>query len=95
MIKRSLLRIISLPFAAPNAFIMSSRSNSTGVRDILFVSQEQHRSIVDAIKNRQGTRAESIAIEHSRSAWKYLELAMHDEEQMIQWPGLRLMASPG
>jgi DNA-binding FadR family transcriptional regulator len=26
------------------------------------VSQEQHRSIVDAIKNRQGTRAESIAI---------------------------------
>jgi GntR family transcriptional regulator, vanillate catabolism transcriptional regulator len=95
MIKRSLQRIISLPFAAPNAFIMSSRSNSTGVRDILFVSQEQHRSIVDAIKNRQGTRAESIAIEHSRSAWKYLELAMHDEEQMIQWPGLRLLASPG
>ena len=41
-----------------------------------------------------GTQAEAIAIEHWRSAWKYMEFAMRDEEQAIQWPGLKLMASP-
>jgi GntR family transcriptional regulator of vanillate catabolism len=91
MIKRSLERIMSLPFAAPNAFISSSRSNSPHVRGILYVSQEQHRSIVDAIRNRQGTRAESLAIEHSRSAWKYLELALRDDETVAEWPSLALL----
>jgi DNA-binding FadR family transcriptional regulator len=28
------------------------------------VAQEQHRSIVDAIRNREGKRAEALAYEH-------------------------------
>jgi len=88
MIKRSLQRIISLPFAAPNAFIMSSRSNSTGVRDILFVSQEQHRSIVDAIKNRQGT-ARNRSRSNTRARPGISGARDARRGTMIQWPGLR------
>jgi GntR family transcriptional regulator of vanillate catabolism len=76
MLKRSIERVLTLPFAAPNAFVRSSQTDFPGIKNILLFSNEQHRCIVDAIRNREGTRAQSIAIEHSRSAWKYLKLAL-------------------
>jgi hypothetical protein len=39
-------------------------------------AQEQHRSIVDAIRNREGKRAEALGCEHSRSAWQYLRIVL-------------------
>lgn len=91
MIRKSLDRITALPFAAPNAFVRVSHPHERGVIDILRVSQEQHRSIVDAIENREGTRAESLALEHSRSAWKYLRLVFDTEGELDKVPGMNLV----
>lgn len=91
MVKRSLERVLSLPFAAPNAFVKSSRSGLPGAAAIMAVAQEQHRSIVEAIRNREGKRAEALAIEHSRCAWKYLRLALDGHEPLDQFPGLSLI----
>lgn len=91
MLKRSLERLVVLPFAAPNAFVSVSRSNPDAVRQILMISQEQHRSIVEAIERREGTRAEALAIEHSRSAWKYLRQIFEHEAEVLAVPGMRLV----
>lgn len=91
MVKRSLEKLAVLPFAAPNAFVSVSQSDTAAVRAVLVVSQEQHRCIVEAIERREGTRAESLAIEHSRSAWKYLRLMLHRGEAGLQLPGISLI----
>ncbi len=91
MLKRSLERLLVLPFAAPNAFVSAAKGDKAAVRDILKISQEQHRSIVDAIANREGARAEYLAKEHSRSAWKYLRLVFEFGAEKAS-PALRLIA---
>jgi GntR family transcriptional regulator of vanillate catabolism len=93
MLKRSLERLVVLPFAAPNAFVSVTQSDSAAVRSVLVVSQEQHRSIVDAIERREGTRAESITIEHSRSAWKYLRLILSTDTDALRLAGLNLVVA--
>ena len=37
-------------------------------RDILIIAHRHHDGLIDAIENRQSTRAESIAREHARIA---------------------------
>jgi len=91
MIRRSLGRLTALPFAAPNAFVSVSNADSPAVRTILVVSQDQHRSIVDAIERREGTRAEALAIEHARSAWKYLHRVFEAEGGLSHLPGMHLV----
>lgn len=91
MVKRSLERVKNLPFGAPNAFIRSARSELPEVRRILIVAQDQHRSIVDAIENRQGARAQALAIEHSFQATKYLRLALSASNTAEPVPALRLV----
>jgi GntR family transcriptional regulator of vanillate catabolism len=93
MLQRSLERLVVLPFAAPNAFVSVTQSDTAAVKAVLVVSQEQHRSIVDAIERREGTRAESITIEHSRSAWKYLRLILDAGNPVLHLPGMNLVVS--
>ena len=91
MLQRQLERLYSLPFAAPNAFVDTPRPGTAGIKRILIASQEQHRSILEAIQNREGTRAQAIAIEHSRSATKYLRIALDAEVQPEQLPAMSLI----
>jgi GntR family transcriptional regulator of vanillate catabolism len=91
MLQRSLQRLLVLPFAAPNAFVSLADGDMAPVRQILRVSQEQHRCIVEAIGNREGTRAEALTREHSRSAWKYLRLVFESGNAAAA-PALRLIA---
>lgn len=91
MLKRSLERLLVLPFAAPNAFVSVASGDNEAVRDILKVSQEQHRCIVEAIAQREGARAEYLAREHSRSAWKYLKLVFQIGADKSS-PALRLIS---
>jgi GntR family transcriptional regulator of vanillate catabolism len=91
MVARSLDRVKSLPFAAPNAFVNSSGSGRPEVRLILTVAQDQHRSILEAIRNRQGTRAQALTFEHSFQATKYLRLALETEKSIENVPILRLI----
>jgi GntR family transcriptional regulator, vanillate catabolism transcriptional regulator len=69
---REIDRVSRLPFAAPSAFLTGDRRLTT-IRRSLWVAQEQHRALVEAISARQGGRAEAIAREHARAAQRNVE----------------------
>ncbi|WP_375781081.1 GntR family transcriptional regulator [Bradyrhizobium sp. ma5] len=91
MIAHSLQRVMSLPFAAPNAFIESQRADVQGVVQILVTAQDQHRTIVEAIRNRQGARAQALTIEHSFAATRYLRLVLASDQPSRRIPALTLI----
>ena len=67
MVQRQLERAKTLPFASPNGFVLA-RTTGPGARDVLVVAQAQHRNVLDAIRQREGARAESLMREHARNA---------------------------
>lgn len=71
-------RIVSLPFASPDAFVMKQIEFGNW-RTILEIGHAQHRALVSAIKKRQGTRAESIAREHAQLSLNTIEQASEKE----------------
>jgi GntR family transcriptional regulator of vanillate catabolism len=64
VVQRTLNHVCALPFASPNAFVMARRELGD-IRDVMFISQTQHRSMLEAIENHEGARAEGIAREHA------------------------------
>jgi GntR family transcriptional regulator of vanillate catabolism len=93
MLCRSLEQVLTLPFASPNAFV-TAQAESKDRREALLVSHLQHRAIAEAIANRQGTRAEALAREHSRSALGSMNLALR-ERRFGLFPGGSLARLPG
>lgn len=92
-ITRQLERAASLPFASPSGFVLL-QAQSTRARDMLIVAQDQHRQVLDAIEQREGTRAESIMREHSRLARRNLVevLAAHPSELLAgNMPAIRMI----
>ena len=88
---RELEQICKIPFAAPDAlvFTIADREQSTA-----FVAAEQHRAIVEAIENREGTRAEALAREHSRISRRNLEFALRSKEILSdRLPGAALITN--
>ncbi len=75
MVCRALDRVLALPFASPNAFVVSE-ADSDNWREMLLISLSHHRAITDAIANREGARAEAVAREHSRMARRIVTLAL-------------------
>src|SRR5262249_26444047 len=77
MLRWTMERVVSLPFASPSALVFagSKGPNSENLRTI---AHEHHHAIVEAIENRQGARAESLAREHAHMARKNLEIALAD-----------------
>jgi GntR family transcriptional regulator of vanillate catabolism len=61
----------------------------------LAIAHVQHRSIVDAIRRREGTRAEHLAREHALLAWRAFELALNDEDALRRVPGGPLIKMTG
>lgn len=86
MLRRLLDQANSLPFASPSAMVFPT-SMLAASDQTLAIAQDQHDSIVDAIQNREGTRAEHLAREHARLAWRVFELALADEKVLIRVPG--------
>jgi len=80
MLVRALQRLTAIPFALNNSFTDIPQSAEEEVMRILNRAQDQHRRIIDAIEHREGTRAESLTIEHSRSTWEYITLMLHVTE---------------
>ena len=89
VIARQLERVLSLPFASPSGFVLA-QANSTAARDMLVVAQDQHRQVLDAITQREGSRAEAIMREHSRLAQRNLREVVQSPRQN-QLPGVRLI----
>jgi GntR family transcriptional regulator of vanillate catabolism len=71
-------RAAALPFASPSGFVMA-QSTLPQAQTILIIAQDQHRSVVEAIENGEGERAESIMREHARLARRNLQLALANQ----------------
>jgi GntR family transcriptional regulator of vanillate catabolism len=66
------------------------QANSPQARDMLIVAQDQHWQVLEAIEQREGSRAEAIMREHSRIAQRNLRAAVKSP-QLGQMPGVRLI----
>jgi len=93
VIEHALRRITALPFASANAFVMA-QSELGNAWKVFFIAQEQHRGIVEAIENREGTRAESLTREHARLSLSTLKTALKTQAALEQVPGLKLVYTP-
>ena len=89
VVQRELERVIGLPFASPSGFVIS-QANSLQARDMLVIAQDQHRQVLAAVEQREGTRAEAIMREHSRMAQRNLSEAMRSPD-LHQMPSVRLI----
>jgi GntR family transcriptional regulator of vanillate catabolism len=95
MLRRMMDQANSLPFAAPSAMVFPTTMLEAAT-ETLAIAQLHHRTIVDAIERREGTRAEHLAREHARLAWRVFELALADENALRRVPGGPLIkVSPG
>lgn len=92
VIERMLGHIVTLPFAAPSAFVMA-QSDIGHAWKVLFVAQEQHKSIVEAIENREGTRAAAITQEHAHLSLQTLQTALKNKTPLDHVPGFNLVYS--
>jgi len=93
ILRRSLDRALTLPFASPSAFVLAE-ARSEEHREILLISNSQHRAIAEAIESREGARAEAVAREHSRMFRRSVTLAMQ-ERRIAQIPGGSLIRVNG
>lgn len=92
IIAREIARAGRFPAASPTAFLQGQETIPDFI-DSLRHAQRQHQSIWDAIQNREGARAESIAREHARLARANLSYVMNDKPALAQRvPGLSLVA---
>ena len=86
MLLRSIEVITALPFAGPGALVFGDAERAVEQR-VRLIALEQHRAIVEAIEERDGARAESVAREHSRIARDNLMRALPDQERLSRLPG--------
>ena len=91
MIERSLGSVMGLPLAGRRAFVDAPEKKLPELQKIIEIGHDQHRDILDAIRNREGTRAQALTLEHARSAWKYLRLVLELEDLKYQLPALQLV----
>lgn len=95
MLERVLEGICALPFAEPGALVFGGSADAQGyhARNAL-IAIEHHRTMLEAIENREGARAESIAREHSRLARNNLNWALRNRDVLRQFPGGPLITFP-
>ena len=94
MLRRLLEHANSLPFASPSAMVFPT-SMLDAADETLALAQSQHRDIVDAIENREATRAEHLAREHARIGWKIFKLALSNDLGLSRVPGGSLIKVSG
>lgn len=94
VLRRNLEQFFSLPFASPSGMVFPT-SAMPKADETLAIAHEHHRRIVEAIGNRQGTRAESLAREHAFIARRVLELTLSNYEGLQRVPGAALINMGG
>ena len=92
VVAREVERANRLPAASPGAF-MQGQEMIPDFRESLRRAQHQHRAIFDAIRDREGARAEALAREHARLARSNLEYVMREAPGLAgKVPGLALIS---
>ncbi len=86
LLSRLVEQVVSVPFTGPSALI---RVHATAAEEyrISIAAEDQHRTIVEAIAQGDGARAEAVAREHARLALRHLEAAARDRESFRRLPG--------
>jgi GntR family transcriptional regulator of vanillate catabolism len=90
VVQRTLNHVCALPFASPNAFVMAQRGVGD-IRETIFIAQQQHRSILEAIENRDGGRAEALAREHAELSLSAMRKVLQAPDHAELGPGLQLL----
>jgi len=93
VIQRSIERMLHMPFAQPGAFVLV-QSELPESREILFIAQDHHRSIVEAIEASEPERAEMLAREHSRLARRNLQVVLKNQRHLQRLRGSSLIRLP-
>lgn len=89
-LERALEGILSLPFASASAFVLAEAELAES-REVLVVAQSHHRALIEAIEQREGARAESVAREHARLARTNLDIVLRHREVLHRMPGASLL----
>lgn len=92
VIERMLEHVMTLPFAAPSSLVMA-QSDIGNAWKVFFTAQGQHKSIIEAIENREGTRAAAITQEHARLSVQTLQVALKNKTPLYHVPGFNLVFS--
>lgn len=87
---RSIEHVKTLPFASPSALVFA-RSKLPKAAEMVIIGQEQHHAILEAVEQRQGTRAEALAREHARLSRRNLETSLSDQSILHCVPGASLI----
>ena len=90
LLARQIERAQALPFAHPSAFV-KAQSQHRDARSIFVLAQDQHRSVIDAIRHREGARAEALMREHARLAARNLRLALDNQRALGLVAGAQLL----
>jgi len=90
VVQRQLERAKTLPFASPSGFVMA-QATGADARDILVIAQQQHASVIEAIVQREGARAEALMREHARIARHNLTRALQSHQALQLVPGASLI----
>jgi GntR family transcriptional regulator, vanillate catabolism transcriptional regulator len=91
LLERALEGIVSLPFGGVNAMVLTEAELPES-RQILVIAHRHHQGLIEAIEDRQGARAESLAREHARIALTNLEIVLRHREVLARLPGASLIA---
>lgn len=93
VMQREVDRVSRLPLASPSSFL-GEQELIPDFQVSLTRAQDQHRSILDAIRAREGARAEALAREHARLALRNLDhLANAGPSIAMRVPGLSLLSA--
>jgi GntR family transcriptional regulator, vanillate catabolism transcriptional regulator len=90
LLQRQIERVMTLPFASPNGFVMVDVQGPQA-RDRLLIAHDQHRVLINAIARREGARAESVAREHARNAQRNLADVLKNHRTLQRMPGASLI----
>jgi len=93
MLRRALLHVESVPFASPSSLVYV-RSKLPRAQEMFAISHEHHHALVEAIEQREGTRAEALAREHARMSRRSLEDALSNTNILSGVPGASLIRMP-
>jgi GntR family transcriptional regulator of vanillate catabolism len=91
LLERTLDTVLSLPFASPSALVLQ-HAQLPESREILIVAHRHHLGLTEAIAQREGARADSIAREHARLSLTNLEIVLSHRGLLEEIPGASLLA---
>ncbi|MTH62269.1 GntR family transcriptional regulator [Paracoccus litorisediminis] len=90
---QELARANNRPFASASSLV-GMYENDRAARQHLLIGQDHHRTVIEAIRSRQGARAEAIMREHARLSQRNLMRAVESSRSLELLRGASLIRQP-